>query len=47
MNDKRFEQLKEAWIKNVMKVFDYTREVAEKEYDKIKPYYTKVTPTKK
>lgn len=38
LNDKRLEQLKETWIKNVMKVQDYSREEAENLYHKIKPY---------
>lgn len=38
LNDKRLEQLKETWIKNVMKVQDHSREEAENLYQKIKPY---------
>ena len=38
MNEKRLEQLKETWIKNVMKIQNVTREEAEKLYDKLQPY---------
>jgi len=35
---KRFEQQKETWIKNVMKIQGLTREEAEKMFDKLMPY---------
>ena len=38
MNNKRVEQLREAWIKNVIKVQGLIREDAEKMYDKIQPF---------
>jgi len=38
MSDKRLEQLKETWIKNVIKVQSISRDEAEKLYDKIQPH---------
>lgn len=38
MNKKRYEQLKETWIKNVMKNLNMDRETSEGLYNKIKPY---------
>ena len=38
MNTKRVEQLREAWINNVIKVQGLKREEAEKMYDKIQPF---------
>lgn len=38
MNDKRLEQKKESWIKNIIKVQGLTNEEAENLYDKIKPF---------
>jgi len=38
MEDKRKAQLKEAWIKNVMRIESLTKELAEEMYDRIKPY---------
>lgn len=38
MNEKRLEQLKETWIKNVIKVQGISREEAEKLYNKIQPH---------
>ncbi len=38
MDKKRLAQLKETWIKNIMKVQGLTREEAEKMYDKIQPH---------
>ncbi len=38
MNEKRLEQLKEAWVKNVVRILGYSREHSEELYNKIKPY---------
>lgn len=38
MNEKRLEQLKETWIKNVIKVQGISRDESEKLYKKIQPY---------
>ncbi len=38
MNEKRLEQLKETWIKNVLNYYDYSREQVELMYCKIQPY---------
>lgn len=38
MEDKRLEQKKESWIKNVMRVLDLSRDEAEKAYNAIQPY---------
>ena len=38
MNNKRLEQLKEAWINNVVKVQGVKKEDAEKMFDKIQPF---------
>lgn len=46
MNDKRLEQLKETWIKNVIKVQNITRDEAEKQYDKIQPHKVEVSTNK-
>jgi hypothetical protein len=35
---KRFEQQRETWIKNVMKIQGLSREEAEKMFDKLMPY---------
>lgn len=34
----RMKQKKEAWIMNVIRKLGYTREQAEKAYDRIQPY---------
>lgn len=38
MDERRLEQKKESWIKNVMKVLGLEREAAEKAYNAIQPY---------
>jgi hypothetical protein len=38
MNEKRLEQLKEAWIVNIIKIQNISRDAAEKLYDKIQPH---------
>lgn len=38
MEDKRLEQKKETWIKNVMRIEGLTREEAERLYDKLRPF---------
>lgn len=38
MNEKRLEQLRETWVKNVMKVQNITRAEAEVLYAKIQPH---------
>lgn len=38
MNEKRLEQLRETWVKNVMKVQNITRAEAEVLYSKIQPH---------
>ncbi len=38
MEEKLIELKKEAWIKNIMKILGFEREVAEKMYNAIQPY---------
>jgi hypothetical protein len=38
MNEKLIEMKKEAWIKNVMKIYNFDRVVAELYYKNIQPY---------
>jgi hypothetical protein len=38
VNGKRLEQLRKAWIDNVVRITTLSQEDAEKLYDKVKPY---------
>lgn len=38
MNEKRLEQLKEAWIKNIIRIQNISRDAAEILYENIQPH---------